>query len=228
MSGNNSKKSRHLMMLTGAGVLAALALKPLSRLLIEARAMNELKKRWGSQTSKRILANFREEHEGLLKDGRKAKGIMRFHLASARLGLALYRALVSELGEGQEAVDAAHEVIWEAFLKTPSVMLGYMLGRFKNPFEVYSGGVDWVNTHIFPFPGWHGTVVEVEGGVGFDYTSCFYDSYMREEGAPELTPIFCDIDIRQAEVFPDQIEFQRTQTLSTGGGLCDFRYYRRG
>lgn len=32
--------------------------------------------------------------------------------------------------------------------------------------------------------------MEVEGGIGFDYISCFYHDYMREKGAPEFTPIF--------------------------------------
>lgn len=218
--------SLRFMVLAGTGVLAALALKPLSRMLIEARALKELEKKWGRETAKRILVSFREEHEELLKDGKKAKGIMSFHLASARQGLALYRALVRELEEGEAVVDAAHQVIWEAFMKPPSVFLGYMLSRSKDPFEAYSKGVGWVNTHIFPTPGWSGSVVEVVGGVGFDYSSCFYHDYMREKGAPELTPIFCQIDVRQAECFPNQIEFRRTQMLSTGGELCDFRFYR--
>jgi hypothetical protein len=227
MAKNKSRKSMHLLMLTGAGTLAVLAYKPLSRRIIEALAMKELEKRWGAEAAGRILVSFREEHAKLLKDGKKAKGIMRFHLFAARLGLALYRALVRELGEGEDAVDAVHQIIWEAFMKPPSVLMGRLLERGKDPFKAYCRGVGLVNDHIFPAPGWSGSVVEVEGGIGFDYTGCFYNDYMREKGAPELTPIFCEFDVRQAECFPDQIEFRRTRTLSTGGGLCDFRFYRR-
>jgi hypothetical protein len=195
MAESKRKKSLHIMMLAGMGTMAVLAYKPLSRRIIEARARKELEKRCGGDAAKRILVIFREEHEELLKDGRKAKGIMRFHLASARQGLALYRALVRELGEGEDVVDAAHQIIWEAYMKPPSVLIGYVLGRCKDPFKAYSRGVALVNAHIFPPPGWSGTVVEVEGGIGFDYTSCFYNDYLREKGAPELTPIFCKIDV---------------------------------
>lgn len=223
---DKSSKTPHLLMLAGVAALVVIARKPLSRRLVETRARKELEKRWGSGAAERILTAFRDEYQELLEDGRKEKGIMRFHLAAARHGLALYRAMVGELGEGEDTVDAAHRVIWEAFLKTPSVLIGYMLGRCKDPFEVYSRGVEWVNTHIFPYPGWDRTIPKVEGGIGFDYTSCFYNDYMREKGVPELIPAFCEIDIRQAECFPDEIDFQRTQTLSTGGDLCDFRFYR--
>jgi hypothetical protein len=215
------------MMIAGAVALAALAGKTLFRRAIEARALQVLKRRWGREASRRMLVTFREEHEALLEDGRKATGVMRFHLASARQGLALYRAMLKELGDGPEVVDAVHRVIWEAFLKPPYLVLGYMLGRLENPFEVFARSVDWVNKHVFPYPGWHGTVVEVEKGKGFDYSFCFYYDYLCEKGAPELTPAFCEIDNRQAEVFPEQIEFRRTQTLPAGGSRCDFRYYRR-
>jgi hypothetical protein len=213
--------------LAGLGVLTVLAHKPLSRRIIEVLARKELEKRWGSEAAQRILITFRKEHEELLKEGSDARGMMRFHLAAARQGLALYRALARELGEGESAVDATHRVMWEAFLKTPSVCMGYVLGRYRDPFDVYARGVDWVNAHVFPSPGWDRSRLEVEGGIGFDYTRCFYNDYLREKGAPELIPAFCEMDVRQAECFPSQIEFQRTKTLSTGSDICDFRFYHR-
>ena len=227
MARRKGKKKLHLALLAGVGITAALAYRASSGRPIEARVKKELEKRYGEEAAERVLATFHTEYDELRKDGRKAAGIMRFHLASARQGLALYRALDRELGSAGDAVDAAHEIIWEAFLKTPSILLGYLLGMTADPFAVYARGVDWVNTHIFPPAGWDGSKVEVESGVGFDYTRCFYDDYLREQEAPELTPIFCEIDVRQAECFPTCIQFVRTQMLSKGDDLCDFRFYRK-
>ena len=98
----------------------------------------------------------------------------------------------------------------------------------RGPFAVFSRGMDWVNTHAFPSSGWERKQVAMEGGIGFDYPGCFYNHYMREMGAPELIPIFCEMDVRQAECFPPQIEFVRTRTMAARDDICDFRYYRRG
>jgi len=215
------------MVCAGAGALTVLARKASLEGLMEARVRGELERRWGREASERILASFRVERDKLREDGRSASGIMGFHLTAARQGLALYRALAGELGEGEDAVDAAHQVIWEAFLKTPSVLLGHLMGRSRDPFTVFARGMDWVNARVFPSAGWQRKQVEVEGGIGFDYSGCFYNDYMREMGAPELTPIFCEMDVRQAECFPAQIEFVRTGTMSAGGDICDFRFYRR-
>jgi len=228
MSERKGRKGWFIIVCAGVGVLAVLARKASPGHLIEARVRGELEKRWGREAAERILASYRVERDELREDGRSARGIMGFHLTAARQGLALYRALVGEMGESEMAVDAAHQVIWEAFLKTPSVLLGYLMGRSRDPFAVFTRGMDWVNTHVFPSAGWERKKVEVEGGIGFDYSGCFYNDYMREMGAPELTPIFCEMDVRQAECFPPQIEFERTRTMAAGGDICDFRFYRRG
>jgi hypothetical protein len=227
MAKTKGKAGLCLMVCAGAGVVAILARKALPERLIEARVRRELERRWGREAAERILVSFRAEHEETCKDGRMAKGVMGFHLTAARQGLALYRALARELGEGEDAVDATHQVIWDAFLKAPSVFLGYLMSRSKDPFAVFARGMDWVNARVFPTTGWERAKVEVEGGIGFDYTGCFYNDYMREMGAPELTPIFCEMDVRQAECFPPQIAFERTRTLSVGDALCDFRFYHR-
>lgn len=228
MAKRKVKTRSWLMICAGAAVIAVLARKDFPDRLIEARLKGELERRWGSEAAERILASFRVQRDELRKDGRSARGIMGFHLTAARQGLALYRALVEELGVGEAAVDATQQIIWEAFLKAPSVLMGYVMGRSRDPFAVFARGLDWVNARVFPSPGWQRKQVEVEGGIGFDYSGCFYNDYMREMGAPELIPVFCAMDVRQAECFPSQIEFVRTRTMAERDDICDFRYYRRG
>jgi hypothetical protein len=227
MARSKKKKRLRLLLLAGAGAAGFIAYKYSSGGPVEAVVRKELEKRYGSEAADRILTTFRAEYAELRKDGKQAAGVMRFHLTSARQGLALYRALAAELASSEEAVDAAHEIMWKCFLRTPSILLGYLLGMSGDPFAVYARGVDWVNTHIFPPAGWEASKVEVENGIGFDYTGCFYHDYLREKGAPELIPAFCEMDVKQAECFPTSIRFERTRMLSKGDDRCDFRFYRQ-
>ena len=209
------------------GALAAFKAKAIPRRVVKTLTTRELERNWGKEAAKRILASFERHLEELKGDGIEASGVMRFHLFSARQGLALYRALTEELGDRESAVEATHQVIWNAFLKTPFRISGSMLGRAKDPFAACVRNLELRDPRIFPSPGWEREIVEVENGWGKDYKKCFYYDYFNDKGAPELTPAFCEVDFKQAGYFPSQIEFCRTKTLATGGDLCDFRFYHR-
>ena len=62
--------------------------------------------------------------------------------------------------------------------------------------------------------------------IALDQFGCPYLDTLAAQGAPELTPYFCQIDDWMAELLPAQIAFRRTQTLARGGDRCDFRYER--
>lgn len=186
-----------------------------------------LAKRFGAERASRILEACGAGYRELASEGRKEKGVMSFHLDTARQGLALYRALREEMGDAVDPVDVVHELMWEVFMRAPSVAMGSLLGRAKDPFTTFVKGMRFANTHAFPEPHWRRLNLEEEGCAGMDYTGCFYYDYLGEHGAPELTAAFCEMDVRQAECFPSQIEFRRTETLATGYDRCDFRYYRR-
>ncbi len=55
----------------------------------------------------------------------------------------------------------------------------------------------------------------------FDMIECPYVRYLSLLGCPELTRSFCDSDVDVYGNLPN-IDFQRTQTLGTGGCKCDF------
>jgi len=184
-------------------------------------------KRWGDEKTKRILTALREYYTELPGDEAEVGGVMRYHLEIARQGLALYRALSQELAGSKDLVEIIHQLMWEAFLERPSRVLGFLMSRAKDPFAGFARGMKWVNDRLFPEPYWRRTYVDVENGVGMDYTGCFYYDYFKGKGVPELTRAFCEMDTRQAECFPPQIEFQRKETLPTGYKRCDFRFYKR-
>jgi hypothetical protein len=60
---------------------------------------------------------------------------------------------------------------------------------------------------------------------------CVWHAYFIAENTPELTPIFCAIDMNWIEAInPEQhgFTFVRPTTLGTGGPMCPFHFYRIG
>ena len=60
-----------------------------------------------------------------------------------------------------------------------------------------------------------------KGEFKMDITQCPYQTYFSQLGCPELTRLFCQND-EYAYGNLDGLRFVRTQTLGTGGTLCDF------
>lgn len=56
-------------------------------------------------------------------------------------------------------------------------------------------------------------------------TKCPYVKYAERFHVPELTPVFCESDFATYGCL-SRISFQRTETLGTGGSICDFKFER--
>lgn len=65
-----------------------------------------------------------------------------------------------------------------------------------------------------------------QNALQMDMTACPYCRYSQRFGCPELTEVFCRSDFAVYGNLPG-IQFLRTQTLGTGGSLCDFRFLRK-
>jgi len=62
-----------------------------------------------------------------------------------------------------------------------------------------------------------------------DVARCLWQSFFVAEGAPELTPLFCEFDANWIDAIdPDRhgVRFSRPTTLGHGGPLCPFHFYR--
>jgi len=70
----------------------------------------------------------------------------------------------------------------------------------------------------------------VEGGeefdYGVDYVECASCKFLSEQGAPELAPCLCVIDVLYSEKFGWGLV--RTMTLAEGYEKCDFRFKKGG
>jgi hypothetical protein len=180
------------------------------------------------EASRRVLMKTRRSFEE--KADRRpdtGKGVWRFHKAYLVFGLALYGALRDEPGEGVDPVQETHRLMWESGARGLASTFAFFVRRSRDPFRVFARAMEFVNRWFFPVPLYGRVDVEVPGGVGFDYTRCPYYEFFIGEGVPELTGAFCEMDWRLAELMPSQIEMKREHTLPTGGGRCDFRYFRR-
>lgn len=80
------------------------------------------------------------------------------------------------------------------------------------------------------FPGdWVYSYVEGSGDgfvFGADYTECGIVKYLRSQGAEELAPYLCWLDVPMCRV--ERVALMRTETLAKGDPRCNFRFSRWG
>ncbi|MCZ4322843.1 L-2-amino-thiazoline-4-carboxylic acid hydrolase [Pseudomonas anguilliseptica] len=135
---------------------------------------------------------------------------------------ALYRAL-QEHGIGQQqAGEWVEQINWQIF--APASALAFKLSRLRS--SRLQARIKWLLDALFslvftcPF---RRTTLPAVAGVAFDVQVCPLASYLREQGAPELTHFAaCSLDYRMASDWG--VTLQRKQTLAGGAAYCDFRF----
>ena len=135
---------------------------------------------------------------------------------------ALYRAL-QEHGIGQQqAGEWIEQINWQIF--APASALSFKLSRLRS--RRLQTRIQWLLDALFnlvftrPF---RRTTLPAVAGVAFDVQVCPLASYLREQGAPELTHFAaCSLDYRMANDWG--VTLQRRQTLAGGAAYCDFRF----
>lgn len=135
---------------------------------------------------------------------------------------ALYRAL-QEHGIGQQqAGEWIEQINWQIF--APASALSFKLSRLRS--RRLQTRIQWLLDALFnlvftrPF---RRTTLPAVAGVAFDVQVCPLASYLREQGAPELTHFAaCSLDYRMASDWG--VTLQRRQTLAGGAAYCDFRF----
>ena len=135
---------------------------------------------------------------------------------------ALYRTL-QEHGIGQQqAGEWIEQINWQIF--APASALAFKLSRLRS--RRLQTRIQWLLDALFnlvftrPF---RRTTLPAVAGVAFDVQVCPLASYLREQGAPELTHFAaCSLDYRMASDWG--VTLQRRQTLAGGAAYCDFRF----
>lgn len=135
---------------------------------------------------------------------------------------ALYRALQEQGIVQQQAGEWIEQINWQIF--APASALAFKLSRLRS--GRLQARIQWLLDALFslvftrPF---RRTNLPDATGVAFDVQVCPLASYLREQGAPELTHFAaCSLDYRMAADWG--VTLQRTQTLAGGATYCDFRF----
>lgn len=135
---------------------------------------------------------------------------------------ALYRAL-QEQGIGQQqAGEWIEQINWQIF--APASAMAFKVSRLRS--RRLQARIQWLLDALFslvftrPF---RRSNLPAASGVAFDVQVCPLASYLREQGAPELTHFAaCSLDYRMASDWG--VTLRRTQTLAGGAAYCDFRF----
>lgn len=135
---------------------------------------------------------------------------------------ALYRALQEQGISQQQAGEWIEQINWQIFAPASSMAFKVSLLRSRRLQARIQWLLDALFNLVFTRPFRRSTLPSVEG-VAFDVQVCPLASYLRDQGAPELTHFAaCSLDYRMATDWG--VTLQRTQTLAGGAAYCDFRF----
>lgn len=135
---------------------------------------------------------------------------------------ALYRAL-QEQGLGQQqAGQWIAQINWQ--IVAPASALAFKASRLRS--SNLQTRIQWLLDALFslvftrPF---RRSTLPAVAGVAFAVQVCPLASYLRQQGAPELSHYAaCSLDYRMATDWG--VTLQRRQTLAGGAAYCDFRF----
>jgi hypothetical protein len=151
-----------------------------------------------------------------------------FHLRMTSLVLASYRVLLPRLSPPERILEILQYALKEPYRAEMKSGFRQWLDTAPNLLKGMAEGArakaTWGYGKTFTF--------EYEGDGEGDFfasnvTRCFYHSFFVANGAPELTPVFCEWDsIWAEEIDPTQhgLRFDRPTTLGYGGGMCRFQF----
>lgn len=140
--------------------------------------------------------------------------------------IAIYRALICELGNKDNALNYTSNLFHETwskparksllrFMKIPFFYLIFPAFVRRMVLKYYS-----IDSGFVP-----GEIRYNKGDFYYEVIKCPYYEYCKKYGYPELTEIFCDSDEICYQDLHEKMIFKRSKTISGGFDLCDFHYF---
>ena len=142
-------------------------------------------------------------------------------------GLALYLTLRDDGLEKDEAlteIDRLYKTWFERILPF-NIQTNQLLKFIPKNTTTLLRGIRFITDSLFPAPGWRYEILaENNKTLAFNMHDCFYMKVLNHYNAPELTPVFCQLDDYLMDAMPTAIKWGRTQTMGFGAECCDFRW----
>lgn len=144
--------------------------------------------------------------------------------------LAIHRVVVRHGGTALDTGEFLHRSMRTRLERIPRV-LRHLMGRYRfSRVKIRQYERTARQSQKRHYPGdWVLEMVD-DDGKGFDFaydiTECGIAKFLHDQGADELTPYICDLDLLLAEELGYGLE--RTRTLSWGCDRCDFRLTKTG
>ena len=158
---------------------------------------------------------------------RESGAIMTFHRMVCIMGLALFKVMQDEGRSKEESIKKIHELLWRGPYGKNVRFISFFVRKAKDPFTTFLKNLGPFNEWFFPCPPWEKNRVNIENGVGWHQTKCYFANFFRNEGQLELCSAYGDCDCRVAELFPEVLELKREKAMCWGDDYCDFLYYKR-
>jgi len=200
--------------------------------LIAKSARSVLNEYFVGENVNRLLAETRWEFEALIPQLPYIGGKQPFteFIVFTGMLLAVYRVSKAHGKTVEQTGDLVYE-IGRAFLKSSPAFLARFFGgmnfsrfylRRLRKRAIESHQRKYPDDYVFNF-------VEGDGQTfdyGVDYIECASCKFLAKQGAPELTPYLCPVDILYSKSLGWGLT--RTMTLAEGAERCDFRFKKGG
>lgn len=187
---------------------------------------------FGEENVEALVAETRQEFENLLPQLPYIGGKQPFteFIVFTGMLLAIYRVNKAQGKTAEETGELAYE-IGRAFLKnSPAFLLRLFAAMnfsryYRNRLQKrakQSQARQYPDDYVFNY-------IEGDGKTfdyGVDYIECASCKFLLKQGAPELAPYLCPVDILYSEALGWGL--MRSMTLAGGAEKCDFRFKKGG
>lgn len=189
------------------------------------------KSRFDDKTIDVLTEKAREEFENLLPqlpDVGGAKSPFTSFMVDSGVTLAMYKACKEHRMENKEIGQWMYEII-EGYVDSISSIKKRLASMMLFSRSAKRRWKKWMaETHNRDYPeNWLGDYVEGDGKTfeyGLNFTECGWLKLLRKFGAEEFAPYACLADY--AKMRGIGVGFKRTQILSLGHSMCDFRFVK--
>jgi hypothetical protein len=187
-----------------------------------------LESEWGTQRTTDFMLHAQERFAAYyhVRPQFKNRAVQKTHFENSILpGMVLYQSLLAENMDREAALELAKKCISARVASRRRA--NKLLGKFPFFYALLRLALRLQIRLEYPPEGWKlEWTVDSSESIGINMYSCIYLNTLTQYGVPELTPVFCQLDDLLLEGISPFVRWQRTQTLGTGGTLCDFRFYR--